>query len=122
MGSITDTGPRRIGGIFYIKIYIKILRGFFTRTMINNQKLRTNVPENNKSKNTGKFVQDILLKIRRLIRKRGRSRNSSNIEESTRYIKVSPSGLEYYSKIRYSRSRPRGRKHRRMPSNYRNGP
>jgi hypothetical protein len=100
--------PLKEGRLFFIKISGKLPTG----TTINNQDpSHTDAPENNKSKNTGKFVQGILSKIGRLIGKRGRSRNSSNIEESTRYIKISPSGLEYYSKIRYSRSRPR----RRMP-------
>jgi hypothetical protein len=44
-----------------------------------------------------------------------RSKNSSDIEESVRYVKVSVSGLEYYSKIRYFRPRLRRRKRRRMP-------
>ncbi|MGC9104809.1 MAG: hypothetical protein ACP5JF_08515, partial [Candidatus Methanodesulfokora sp.] len=61
----------------------------FTRAAINNQELRTNVPKNNKSRNIGKFVRDILLKIRGLIRRKGRSRNPRNIKRSANGIDIS---------------------------------
>jgi 23S rRNA C2498 (ribose-2'-O)-methylase RlmM len=61
----------------------------FTRAAINNQELRTNVPKNNKSRNIGKFVRDILLKIRGLIRRKGRSRNPRNIKRSVNGIDIS---------------------------------
>jgi hypothetical protein len=118
-GRLSIRAPLKKEGALLIKI--SILRNL-TRATINNQELRTNVPKNNKSRNIRKFVQDILLRIRGLIRRKRRSRNPRNIKRSVNDIEISAGFFRFrrYSEVEYFR--PRFQKEGDAIQNYSNKP